>query len=929
MRLGILILVLCTICHAQTGTINGVVYDKDTGEAMPGVNIALENTLMGAATDIDGNFKIVMIPVGTYTLSASFIGYHKSTQQAVQVTQDDTIRLEMHLAIDPEFGKSEPEPHREWFFTTRRSGMGPYDSYTLSASRSLSFAEADILELENSSLTKGQIISSRGTYAEDQLYLLDGIQLNDPLTSRLSFRVPTLFTNYTSAFLNEQRLQYSGVRGSVFESYLYPDENRIKLRAVSSEPADDYGYNDVSGLISLYPHNRRNTTSLIIGGSWLDLADDAPSASGLNIPTANISSNSLPGINSRLANWLVQGRFYLADLHTEILHLGMDRRARRFISSYAKSNAEHHPLTENTDYITSLKSTFARSNWWYADLQVAYRQTRSATGDGVWFDDLEAYGDVDRNAEIGVTIPGQGQRLGFDSLGVYTLNGRVFDSFQKSRSNTLSGRLTYTASTSAVQYINAGIDFERHQLSYYEIEPVFLALATPEDRDRIYESQVGRFYGYDLFGDEISSSRIRRVPDPAVDDIFLEESSPRTPTQIGAFIDYHKDFGHTTVEAGLRYDYFSPSHRRIRNRGHFFEAGATNFRLEEEDFEDAPTRQYVSPQVTLRYRKGWSMFQLNMQLAHQRPPLMFYYDSWNNLEGEFGSDRDDLLHTGHIEFVQSQKIDLLYTRAFPNVGLLMRANLFFNHANNPLITFTRRSTTGFSQRYFYTGVGNAGNGSTTRGATISLIYEKEYFGMRASYNVLHRPGAGKSKFITTIDFQNNTTLGPAEQGNPKFPQSMVLYGYTNLESAPFVKDNPILNVIGKDLSAGIKLRYLKGYNYHVNTQYERQQESDYFLPRRSLNFGSFLQLDLHLSKKIEIAKTSVQPFLTIENLLDRENFFIGHVYTGEPDVTGLENIDNDNLPNIDLRRSDLASFAAFPDNYARPRMIRLGLSVDY
>ena len=39
-----------------TGKLSGLVIDKDTREALPGVNIVIEGTMQGAATDVNGFF---------------------------------------------------------------------------------------------------------------------------------------------------------------------------------------------------------------------------------------------------------------------------------------------------------------------------------------------------------------------------------------------------------------------------------------------------------------------------------------------------------------------------------------------------------------------------------------------------------------------------------------------------------------------------------------------------------------------------------------------------------------------------------------------------------------------------------------------------------------------------------------------------------
>ena len=74
---GLLLLALIPtwIFAAVTGKISGYVKDKETGEALPGVNVIIQGTMMGAATDINGFYVMLNVPVGTYTLRATYIGY--------------------------------------------------------------------------------------------------------------------------------------------------------------------------------------------------------------------------------------------------------------------------------------------------------------------------------------------------------------------------------------------------------------------------------------------------------------------------------------------------------------------------------------------------------------------------------------------------------------------------------------------------------------------------------------------------------------------------------------------------------------------------------------------------------------------------------------------------------------------------------------
>ena len=70
----LMVLVLPFALFAQN-TITGNVTDASNGNALAGANVVVGGTTMGAAADADGYYVIEDVPDGTYTLTASVIGY--------------------------------------------------------------------------------------------------------------------------------------------------------------------------------------------------------------------------------------------------------------------------------------------------------------------------------------------------------------------------------------------------------------------------------------------------------------------------------------------------------------------------------------------------------------------------------------------------------------------------------------------------------------------------------------------------------------------------------------------------------------------------------------------------------------------------------------------------------------------------------------
>jgi outer membrane receptor for ferrienterochelin and colicin len=92
----ILILLINThIIHSQSndGIITGVVKEQATGLTMPGVNVVIEGTLRGAATDADGVFTITGVDPGKYNLIFTFISFQTLRMEGIEVKSNSTAEL--------------------------------------------------------------------------------------------------------------------------------------------------------------------------------------------------------------------------------------------------------------------------------------------------------------------------------------------------------------------------------------------------------------------------------------------------------------------------------------------------------------------------------------------------------------------------------------------------------------------------------------------------------------------------------------------------------------------------------------------------------------------------------------------------------------------------------------------------------------------
>lgn len=84
---------------AQTpqGSIGGQVLDARSQEPLVGVNVQLEGTTLGTATNLDGNYLIEQVPAGTQRLLFSYIGFTSFVQTDVIVRPGRTTEVNVDL----------------------------------------------------------------------------------------------------------------------------------------------------------------------------------------------------------------------------------------------------------------------------------------------------------------------------------------------------------------------------------------------------------------------------------------------------------------------------------------------------------------------------------------------------------------------------------------------------------------------------------------------------------------------------------------------------------------------------------------------------------------------------------------------------------------------------------------------------------------
>ena len=156
---------------------------------MPGVNVVLEGTTLGAATDVNGYYVITNIPPGTYTVVVSAVGYRKITVKNVKLSADltTTLNFEMEseaIGLPPVVVEAE----RPLVRADLTSSQAVVDAEQIRELPVENFQR--VLTLQAGVVVgAGGDIHIRGGRSTEISYTIDGVSINDPFFNTLGMQI--------------------------------------------------------------------------------------------------------------------------------------------------------------------------------------------------------------------------------------------------------------------------------------------------------------------------------------------------------------------------------------------------------------------------------------------------------------------------------------------------------------------------------------------------------------------------------------------------------------------------------------------------------------------------------------------------------------------------------------------------------------------
>jgi hypothetical protein len=235
LTITLIFVMISTLSVAQsTGNLKGRIIEQSTKQPVVGANVLLDNTQSGAVSDTAGIFSIVNIPIGTYSVTISMMGYQTKNITEITISPSKTYYSEIEL-LD---GVGQLDEVTVVSFKGENNPLTPVSSYSFSREEIFRNpgSQGDIMRALSvlpgvvSSGAQFSAIAARGQGTQDNVYMVDDIPMfnlshleaegfasgfNDPNGGRFSIFAPRIIDN-----VQFQNGGFDAVYGRKSSSYL-------------------------------------------------------------------------------------------------------------------------------------------------------------------------------------------------------------------------------------------------------------------------------------------------------------------------------------------------------------------------------------------------------------------------------------------------------------------------------------------------------------------------------------------------------------------------------------------------------------------------------------------------------------------------------------------------------------------------------------
>ncbi len=915
-----------------TGKLAGAVKDEK-GAPLPGVAIRVEGQRLGALSDEQGNYFIIGIPAGAYTVKANLMGYSAFSAENVQIVPDFTTTLDISMRSEAvQIGEvrveaERPLLQRDATSTTRFISADQIQRLPTRGYQEAAAQQAGIVNFQRLIDRESQnnpTLIIRGGRPNETAYYVDGFSQQDPLTG------------YSTTSINNNAIQEVVVLNGGFNA----EYGRIMsgvVNVITKEGADRYsgalealsdnfgGDNTVGAKTydyNLYDFNLggpilpgRNFGAFYFSGQRRYYGDRSPKAN-FDDP---LESNSLAG-------WSFQGKlnFPLTEqLNLKLGGLTSDDDWREYLNSY-RFNLAHTPRYEDVNRSVTGQVTHTLSKSAFYAVGASWFFTERKRGDGLYFDDVRRYGEFpqtnlipeipwfwpgtsDTNSALGKVLAAASAAAGG--------NGHVFDDYLRRQSSYWALRGDYTHQLNPFHQLKAGGQFDRHTLRFYQhffpvefYDPAGDSIKNTRDIDR---------YGFSVDGkDEVDEGR----------------DGARHPITASFYAQDKYERGGLVVNAGLRWDYINTDVPALRSENTPLGGNST---LDDVDLVENKTYSRVSPRVGVGFPvSDRTVLHANWGQFFQQPNLQDLYVAYRFLEHKvrtggyfvgFGNpnlkpERTTAYEVG-IAHALSERAALDLTAYYKDVKDLVEIATIPSFPNN---------FASYRNRDF----------ATIKGVDLGLTLRRvNNIAMNVNYSLSFAKGTGS---VSNTQRNIAWTAGqPPKQTSPlDFDQRHKLS--MNVDYALGKGEGPSWGGVRwlENLDLNVLYNVASGTPFTPSTPFDEVTLAAVASqPTGPVNsrYGPWTQsLDLKAARGFDWAGANVQAFVWVLNLLDEDNAITVFTSTGSANTTGyLSTPEGQDVANNLRNRYGLDAaqvYALALQNqalYSNPRQVRFGLRVGF
>jgi outer membrane receptor protein involved in Fe transport len=941
---------------AQTGVgkLSGKVVDAETQEPLIGANVVVLNTDWGAATDIEGNYFILNIPPGTYEVRFSFVGYAQKTIQEVRVVAGVTYELNAELSTDftlPDIVVQD----RKLFEEKATNTVKVIDADQISrlpvrGVSNIASLQSGVVVQEGSGGQSGNAtINVRGGRGSEVLYIVDGVPQNNLYNRSSVTQVSNVAIEQISFQVGGYEAKYGQAQSGIVNVTTKSGQPTYDIFAdvVSSSFTDNYGYNLYSGTLSgpIIPGIPEHTFFLSGERQWS--LDDSPPAIDYEFKSINKTYEYTP--NNPAHAWRLSGKttHRMGAFSVNLSALYNKRIASLFSVSatptaslrYIKNNSSFMDefLNENASFNGRLSQTLSNSTFW--NLNVGFRTFDFERYNPFFYRDLVSYGDSAKFAALGATLLGDGRRTeNTDVNGVFRPYGYANGLYQRRENDAITLDLDLTSQVGE-HLLEIGFGASQTTVRGYGVFAYQLLLQpeeyTLEEKFRRLQPFV---YGYDVTGQN-------RIDDDFSDGPLSALQRPYKPIIGYAYLQDRYELEDLVLNLGLRVDYFDLKSYELVDPTKPFASGTDQFNFDMGDFKQREVDIEFSPRIGIGFPVTEStVFHAQYGRFIQVPELNDVYfgpfdynqflpggfDPQNGFNGRLASEETTQYELGFRQLLADGNAALNITAFYKNIRGLVNVEM---HQWQELEGGSIRTAIYPENADF----------GTSKGLAFSFdISRISYFSLSAQYTFQIAEGTGSSTNSSqTAVFRNLDNLPPKVIAPLDFDQR-----HTAVVNLDFYVPKDNLGFL-EMFNANFLLSYNSGRPYTPVTQWDLLGDNGLVAENvgyinSSFAPGSF-RIDLKIEKGIPVGNSFIlTPYVWIENLLDTDNITDVYRSTGDPYTTGWLNTNSGSVTELNNRNrltelglnpngfaEDYKSLERNPANFGIPRLIRLGVKVNF